>query len=90
LFPTSDSAVLQQAEELAVIKNHLFYALIYTLIFYITILQAEARASHQFTDVNHFTLKCMVCNCFLTGQIQAQQHAKETGHANFGEVTASS
>ncbi|EFX80376.1 hypothetical protein DAPPUDRAFT_304008 [Daphnia pulex] len=68
LFPTSDSAVLQQAEELA----------------------AEARASHQFTDVNHFTLKCMVCNCFLTGQIQAQQHAKETGHANFGEVTASS
>nr|CAH0099488.1 unnamed protein product [Daphnia galeata] len=68
LFQTSDTAVLQQAEELA----------------------AEARASHQFTDVNRFTLKCMVCHCHLTGQVQAQQHAKETGHTNFGEVTASS
>ncbi|XP_057376067.1 ubiquitin thioesterase OTU1-like [Daphnia carinata] len=68
LFPTTDTSVLQQAEELA----------------------AEARASHQFTDVNHFTLKCMVCHCFLTGQTQAQQHAKETGHTNFGEVTSSS
>ncbi len=64
LFPTTDTSVLQQAEELA----------------------AEARASHQFTDVNHFTLKCMVCNVFLTGQTQAQQHAKETGHMNFPEL----
>lgn len=51
-------------------------------------LAAEARASHQFTDVNHFTLKCMICQCFLQGQVKAQQHAKETGHASFGEVTA--
>lgn len=56
----------------------------------VLLLQAEARASHQFTDVNRFTLKCMVCHCHLTGQVQAQQHAKETGHTNFGEVTASS
>lgn len=68
LFPTTDTWIFQQAEELA----------------------AEARASHQFTDVNHFSLKCMVCHCFLTGQTQAQQHAKETGHTNFGEVTSSS
>jgi len=51
-------------------------------------LAAEARSSHQFTDVNHFTLKCLICQCFLQGQVQAQQHAKETGHASFGEVNA--
>lgn len=46
----------------------------------------EAQSSRQFTDVNKFTLKCIVCGVHLTGQVQAQQHAKSTGHANFGEV----
>ncbi|XP_063227625.1 ubiquitin thioesterase Otu1 [Bacillus rossius redtenbacheri] len=46
----------------------------------------EAKSSRQFTDVNKFTLKCLVCDCLLTGQVQAQLHAKETGHMNFGEV----
>ncbi|KAI1306065.1 Ubiquitin thioesterase OTU1 [Halotydeus destructor] len=46
----------------------------------------EAKASRQFTDVQHFTLRCLVCNKKLTGQSQAQQHAKESGHINFGEV----
>lgn len=49
-------------------------------------LAREAKSSRQFTDVNKFTLKCLVCNIFLSGQVQAQQHAKNTGHANFGEV----
>lgn len=46
----------------------------------------EAKSSRQFTDLNKFTLKCMVCDKLLTGQVEAQKHAKETKHANFGEV----
>ncbi|CAK1598470.1 unnamed protein product [Parnassius mnemosyne] len=46
----------------------------------------EAKSSRQFTDLNKFTLKCMNCNKFLTGQAEAQRHAKETMHTNFGEV----
>ncbi|CAG9838482.1 unnamed protein product [Diabrotica balteata] len=49
-------------------------------------LAREAKSSRQFTDVNKFTLKCMICNIMLTGQVAAQQHAQSTGHANFGEV----
>jgi len=49
-------------------------------------LAREAKASRQFTDVNRFTLKCIECNTYLQGQVQAQQHAKSTGHTSFGEV----
>ncbi|PSN38997.1 Ubiquitin thioesterase OTU1 [Blattella germanica] len=49
-------------------------------------LAQEAKASKQYTDLGHFTLKCLVCQVLLTGQIQAQQHAKLTGHSNFGEI----
>ncbi|CAG9854079.1 unnamed protein product [Phyllotreta striolata] len=49
-------------------------------------LAQEAKSSRQFTDVDKFTLKCMVCNVYLKGQTAAQQHAKTTGHTNFGEV----
>ncbi|KAF7278259.1 yod1 deubiquitinase [Rhynchophorus ferrugineus] len=50
------------------------------------ILAKEAKSSRQFTDVNKFTLKCMICNIRLKGQTEAQTHAHTTGHANFGEV----
>ncbi|XP_005987737.1 ubiquitin thioesterase OTU1 [Latimeria chalumnae] len=46
----------------------------------------EARRKRQFTDVNRFTLCCMVCQKGLVGQGEAREHAMETGHANFGEV----
>ncbi|XP_013911081.1 PREDICTED: ubiquitin thioesterase OTU1 isoform X1 [Thamnophis sirtalis] len=49
-------------------------------------LAEEARRKRQFTDVNRFTLRCMVCQKGLTGQVEAREHAKETGHTNFGEV----
>lgn len=49
-------------------------------------LAQEAKSARQFTDVNKFTLKCIQCDVLLTGQTQAQQHAKSTGHTNFGEV----
>uniref|UniRef100_A0A4W3GN00 Ubiquitin thioesterase OTU n=2 Tax=Callorhinchus milii TaxID=7868 RepID=A0A4W3GN00_CALMI len=46
----------------------------------------EARQKRQFTDLNRFTLRCMVCQRGLVGQVEARDHAKETGHTNFGEV----
>lgn len=46
----------------------------------------EAKSSRQFTDVQNFSLHCLVCNVGLKGQVEAQQHAKETGHTNFGEI----
>lgn len=49
-------------------------------------LAEEANSSRQFTNVDKFTLKCMTCNIFLTGHLQANEHAQKTGHANFGEV----
>ncbi|XP_053687374.1 ubiquitin thioesterase OTU1 [Sabethes cyaneus] len=49
-------------------------------------LAKEAKSSRQFTDVNKFTLKCNVCGCHFKGQVEAQQHATQTGHVNFGEV----
>ncbi|XP_061689385.1 ubiquitin thioesterase OTU1 isoform X2 [Syngnathoides biaculeatus] len=46
----------------------------------------EARRKRQFTDVDRFALRCMVCQTGLVGQKEAREHARETGHANFGEV----
>ncbi|XP_076351050.1 yod1 deubiquitinase [Tachypleus tridentatus] len=46
----------------------------------------EAKSSRQFTDVQNFSLRCLVCNQCLKGQQEAQQHAKGTGHCNFGEI----
>lgn len=46
----------------------------------------EAKSARQFTNLDQFTLKCIECDVLLTGQTQAQQHAKSTGHTNFGEV----
>lgn len=48
----------------------------------------EAKTSKQYTDVNRFTLQCLVCRKELTGQSQAQQHAQTTGHKNFGEIAS--
>ncbi|XP_065156449.1 ubiquitin thioesterase Otu1 [Atheta coriaria] len=49
-------------------------------------LAIEAKSSRQYTDVNKFTLRCVICDIRLKGQTEAQQHAQETGHANFGEI----
>ncbi|XP_077385513.1 ubiquitin thioesterase OTU1 isoform X2 [Festucalex cinctus] len=46
----------------------------------------EARRKRQFTDVNRFALRCAVCQTGLVGQKEAREHARETGHTNFGEV----
>lgn len=49
-------------------------------------LAREANSSRQFTDVNKFSLKCLDCQVLLKGQTEAQEHAKTSGHINFGEV----
>lgn len=52
-------------------------ASIYMLLF----LQAR-----QFTDLSKFKLRCLVCQRALGGQVDAMNHAKQTGHSNFGEI----
>lgn len=46
-----------------------------------------ARAAHQHTDTANFTLRCLVCGHRMTGQTEAQAHAKQTGHINFSEIS---
>ncbi|CAL6274074.1 unnamed protein product [Bathycoccus prasinos] len=38
-----------------------------------------------FTDVANFSLRCLVCQTGLVGENEAREHAKNTGHTNFGE-----
>ncbi|XP_037817883.1 ubiquitin thioesterase OTU1 [Lucilia sericata] len=49
-------------------------------------LAKEAKSSRQFTNVDKFSLRCLQCDVMLVGQLQATQHAKATGHTNFGEI----
>ncbi|KAL1453142.1 hypothetical protein WDU94_007312 [Cyamophila willieti] len=51
-------------------------------------LAQELKQSKQYTDVQRFLLKCLDCNKTLTGQAEATQHAKSTGHTNFDECTS--
>ena len=49
-------------------------------------LAKEAKSSRQYTDMGNLSLRCLTCNTGLAGQVGAQQHAKQTGHTNFGEM----
>jgi ubiquitin thioesterase OTU1 len=46
---------------------------------------AEAHQARQFTDTANFSLRCLVCQQGLVGEKEALEHAKSTGHQNFGE-----
>lgn len=48
-------------------------------------LASEAKACRQFTDTSNFSLRCLVCQKALKGETEAQEHAKQTKHINFGE-----
>lgn len=48
-------------------------------------LASEAKSIRQFTDVEGFSLRCLACQVPLRGQREATEHAKSTGHINFGE-----
>jgi ubiquitin thioesterase OTU1 len=52
-------------------------------------LARELKAKKQFTNVSKFTIQCGVCYDKFTGEKEAVQHNKETGHINFQEVSSS-
>ncbi|CAD7939530.1 unnamed protein product [Amoebophrya sp. A120] len=49
----------------------------------------ELKEQKQFTVTATFTLQCQHCFKLLTGEKEAQGHAKETGHFNFQEAPGS-
>ncbi|MBE7180143.1 MAG: hypothetical protein INR71_02860 [Terriglobus roseus] len=47
---------------------------------------ARLQESHYYTDTHAFDLKCNVCGWTGKGESDATEHAKKTGHMNFGEA----
>jgi len=45
----------------------------------------KLREKKAFTNTSTFDLKCQRCGKGLKGEKEAREHAKETGHAEFGE-----
>lgn len=45
----------------------------------------KMHKAKSFTDTASFTLRCLVCQKGLTGEADAVEHAKATGHQNFAE-----
>ncbi|CAL1277084.1 unnamed protein product [Larinioides sclopetarius] len=45
----------------------------------------EAKSSRQFTDMANFTLFCKVCQARFVGDKEVTEHARVTGHCEFGE-----
>ncbi|XP_055930335.1 ubiquitin thioesterase OTU1-like [Argiope bruennichi] len=45
----------------------------------------EAKSSRQFTDITNFTLFCKICQERFVGERQVAEHARVTGHCEFGE-----
>lgn len=41
---------------------------------------------HYFTDTSKFSIRCNVCKKTFTGERGATEHAKKTGHYDFGEI----
>ena len=48
-------------------------------------LASESKKAKEYTDVLNLKLRCLSCQKGLAGQQEAQDHAKITGHINFGE-----
>lgn len=46
---------------------------------------AEQHQQRKFVDTGTFTLRCLVCQQGVVGESQALEHAKATGHQNFGQ-----
>ena len=46
----------------------------------------DLKQRKYYTDTANFALKCKTCGKGLTGEKQAVEHAKQTGHGDFGEV----
>lgn len=48
---------------------------------------AKLQESHYYTDTAAFDIKCNVCGWSGKGEKDATEHAKQTGHMNFGEAS---
>jgi len=81
-----DALVLESLDPSRLSYRHKFPTLEHSILIMAQELANEAKSSRQFTDVNQFSLRCLVCQKCLKGQTEAQLHAKNTGHINFGEV----
>lgn len=46
----------------------------------------QLKEKRYYTDTATFALKCRSCGSKLTGEKEAIEHAKSTGHGDFGEV----
>ena len=44
------------------------------------------QGQHYFTDTAAFSVKCNICGGIFTGEAGATEHAKKTGHYDFGEA----
>lgn len=44
------------------------------------------QGQHYFTDTAAFSIKCNICGGMFVGEKGATEHAKETGHYDFGEA----
>ncbi|KAG5354573.1 putative ubiquitin thioesterase otu1 [Yarrowia sp. B02] len=51
----------------------------------LNVLMQELKQKHYYTDTASFAVKCHDCGQTFTGEKGALEHAKKTGHANFGE-----
>ena len=47
----------------------------------------DLHNAEDFVDLSSFSLRCLECNKLLTGQRDAIQHAQQTKHNKFGEVS---
>lgn len=43
------------------------------------------KKNRQYTDAKNFKLKCLVCGTGMAGAVEANEHAQNTSHINFGE-----
>ncbi|KAL6052751.1 Ubiquitin thioesterase OTU1 [Balamuthia mandrillaris] len=50
------------------------------------VIAQDLQKKKQFVDTGNFTLRCLVCSTGLVGQKEAVEHAKLTGHTNFGQT----
>jgi ubiquitin thioesterase OTU1 len=48
-------------------------------------LAEKFKQMRLFTDTANFSLRCLVCQEGLVGENEAREHARSTGHQNFGE-----
>jgi len=52
-------------------------------------LVASRHALGQFTNTQNFTLRCTACRVGLSGESEAREHARSTGHQTFSEYRGS-